>query len=163
MPNAALDVFAGIEGITHAEQDPTGDGSRFGPRRRTRFRRCASQRERAESRCHPWTPRGHDSPAHRVQEPVDRKGRAAIVLAMVSRREPRTHPPFRDAPIQEHSNRLVVCVRPLEKLVKVSPIVPHDEELRNPPGLVSVAWPLRSALVATAWAGRQAAALTFRI
>jgi len=78
-----------------------------------------------------------------VQEPVDRKGRAAIALASVSRIEPRTHPPFRDAPIQEHSNRLVVCERPLEKLVKVSAIIPNDEELRIAPGLVSVAWPLR--------------------
>src|SRR6266850_3507961 len=127
----------------NAEQVPTGERSRFDPRRRSHFRRCAGQRERAESRCHPWTPRGHDSPARRVQEPVDRKGRAAIALASVSRIEPRTYPPFRDAPVQEHSNRLVIFERPLEKLVQVSAIVPHDEELRNPPGLVSVAWLLR--------------------
>jgi len=73
----------------------------------------------------------HDGPANHAQQPVDRSGRAALALAPFTLKGFRMLPPFRDAPIQEDSNSLVLCERSLEKVVEMLAIACNDDELSD--------------------------------
>src|SRR3989454_1400695 len=85
-----------------------------------------------------WDSLGHDGQAHRAQQSVDRTGRASITLAPFSRRGSGAHPPFSDAPIEEHSHGLVPGERALDMLVQMRPMPGDDDDLPDHRGMVVV-------------------------
>src|SRR5437667_541343 len=81
---------------------------------------------------------GHDGQAHRAQQSVDRTGRASITLAPFSRRGSGAHPPFSDAPIEEHSHGLVPGERALDMVVQMRRMPGDDDDLPDHRGMVVV-------------------------